>query len=313
MAFNLRDLVAALLAAGVFAGIVVPVLAQALAPLVLPALFVMVTLSFLALSTQPLGSLLRIDRILWQVALWQLVAVPLAVLAFCYLAGLSRELSSMLILTATAGSVFASPALAHLLEIDSRMALRSMVLSTILMPASLLVFWNLLQSETCELSFAGYALRVGVFLVLPVAIALLWRPFALGRSGRAQASLETAFQWGALAALLVFGIGIMDGVTARLVADPLRVLTYLLAATGLGVVVMAATTVVMVRHGLEPALTAGVLCTYRNVALSYAMLGELATPELSIYVAVAQVPTFATPLLIRCLRRPRRLERRSLA
>ena len=72
-----------------------------------------------------------------------------------------------MIVTACSGSLFASPALAALLDLDRRQALQCMVLSTLVMPLSLFVFLSVFHGGKVQIDLQVYALRILIYLLLP--------------------------------------------------------------------------------------------------------------------------------------------------
>ena len=291
-----------LLFAGVLYGLAFPSLSELAAPLLFPALFVLITFTMCRFASRPASVLFWPERSEWRMVAWQLCGVPTVVLAFGWWVDLPDELLAMLILSATAGSIFASPAIANLLELDNALAARCMVLSVMLTPLSIFVFFIPLADRAISLSLLVYLERSALFLLLPFTIAaVLW--WATRRQEKSRkAARENLFELGAILALTVFAVALMDGVTARLINDPQQVITYFLAALGFGFAVTALTVALFHRFGLTEALTGGMLGAFRNVGLSYAIIGEAGGHEIALYVAVAQFPTFILPFLIRLAR-----------
>jgi hypothetical protein len=54
----------------------------------------------------------------------------------------------------------------------------------------------------------------------------------------------------------------------------------------------------MHRFGRREAMTAGLLSSFRNVGLSYALVGDMVGPEIGLYVGVSMIPVFVAPLLL---------------
>ncbi len=293
-----RFLVAALMLSGIVLGVLLPRLSAAFEPLLLPALFLIVTFSLCLVATQPLGRLLRLRRTGARLLIWQLVVLPAAAWLVGLALGLSATLQMMLLLTASAGSLFASPAIANLLGLETWLSAKIMVLSTLLMPVSLIVFWTLSHGGVELLWLERYAGRVLIFLVLPILIAGAYRRYALQLDSGLRQRVEAKFGLAALLSLLAFGLGIMSGVAEALEADPAKLLSYLAVAIGFGLSALLVTSLAAWREGAQVALTFGMLNAYRNVGLSYAVVGFVAEQEIALYLAMSQLPVFATPLVI---------------
>ncbi len=63
--------------------------------------------------------------------------------------------------TACAGSLFASPALADLLGLNQRKALQCMVLSTFIMPFSYFLFLTMILHSSVQIDLADFVGRTG--------------------------------------------------------------------------------------------------------------------------------------------------------
>lgn len=205
----------------------------------------------------------------------------------------------MMIVTTTAGSVFASPAFAELLGLDRRLALQSMVLSTLFTPISLYLGLLVLLGSSVELQLWHYLERTGIFLALPILIFLAYRQVAIRLPARSKPGIELVARWAALFALLVFGLGVMADLSGVLHENPLKVVFYLGITTLMCAAMLAITTIVMFRFGLTAALTGGVLAAFRNVGLGFALIGDSINPDLDIYVGVSMLPLFLAPIVLR--------------
>lgn len=300
-----RQVAAGLLALGIGAGLVVPDLAHALAPAVLPALFCVILFSLVPFSRLPNGELFGVEAATLRIVLWQQFALPLLILAAAILGELPDSVLTLVLVTACAGSLFASPAYAELLDLDRRRALQCMVLSTFVMPLSLFVFLSAVHGPDVHLDVRAYLERAAIFLLLPFVLFALYRGFSGRLSAASSARMEVLSRWGTVFALIVFGIGMMSPVSVRLHEDPAQVLLYLLLATGLGIGMLFLTAIVMHRYGATEAMTAGVLSGFRNVGLGFALLGDMAGSELAVYVGISQIPTFLAPLAMRLVTAPR--------
>lgn len=107
----------------------------------------------------------------------------------------------------------------------------------------------------------------------------------------------------AVVGLLVFAIAVMDGVSALLADHPRRVLTYAAAVFGLNVGLQLLGTLAFLPRGLRTALTLGLTSGNGNLGLLLAALGDQASPEFQLFVAVAQFPIYLLPMVQRRLYR----------
>ena len=290
-----------LLAVGMIGALFVPSVSGLLAPYALNALFLVVCLSLISLVDSPRLDFLFMDRRTWIIVGWQQVVLPSIVLAIAILTEVPETTASLMIVTASAGSLFASPMLAGLLDLNRRRALQAMILSTLVMPATLYVFLTVLSGTHAELDLFEYSRRATVYLAIPVAV--LWVYAFITRFLRQEvvSHIAESSRWGSLIALLVFIVGIMQPVTQQLATNPNQILFYLSIVSMLSIGMYLLTVIVMYRFGIREAMTASVLSGFRNVGLCLALVGDMLGPELALYVGVSMFPVALAPAIIRLM------------
>ncbi len=99
--------------------------------------------------------------------------------------------------------------------------------------------------------------------------------------------------------LLLFAIGIMDGVGALLLAKPQQVLLYAATALGASLALQAVSFVAFAFLPRLSALTVGLVGGNNNMAVVWASLGAAATPELTLFFAVVQLPIYVLPAVLK--------------
>lgn len=284
-----------LLAGGVFSGLLLQGLAAALKPLLLPSIGVLLFLSVLRLDWTRVFAYARRPAAAGLATLWQLVASPLLVWGLATAIGLPPALIAALVLNAAASPVFSSTAFARLLGLDVELTVVVLTVTTLLLPLTLAPLALGLLSRETAIGAVDYALRVGLFLVLPLAAA--WAARRLFGETRID-SLDAALQGLIVIVLLVFAIAVMDGVTPRILSEGGTVLLYLTCAFALNLGFQAATPLIFRPMGPRPALSLGLVAGNRNMALVFAVTGAT-EPDLLLYLGVAQIPIYLSPLLTR--------------
>ena len=282
-----------LLAGGVFAGLLLQDLAAALRPLLIPSIGVLLMLSVLRLDWRRVLAYARRPLVTALATVWQLVVSPILVWAVAAGIGLSPALVAALVLNAAASPVMSVPAFARLLGLDVELTVVMLAATTLLLPVTLApMVFGLLSRETA-IDPVAYAARAGLLLALPMAAA--WAVRRLVGPARIE-SLDQPLQGLTVAVLLVFAIAVMDGVTARILAEGGTVLVYLAAAFALNLGFQASTALLFGRAGRRVAFSLGLVSGNRNMALAFAVAGAV-EPDLLLYLAVAQVPIYVSPLL----------------
>ena len=283
-------------------GLLFPALAELCLPYIFLALFFVVVFSMNSLEESPIEILRKIDTFTWTIVSWQMFIVPAIVTLLCVAMEAVPLVTMILLATTTAGSVFASPALVEMAGLNRRLAVRTMIISTVLMPFSLLVFGTMSDILPPDMSFETYRLHIVNYLIIPLIISHLFWKLKPIIGQRTSASLVRYMGFGSTFALMVFCIGVMSKIHVGDVIGSVDLFLYFVIAVGLSVVMYILTGILFARFGRVDSLTAGMLVANRNVALSFGLLAEVFPNEVMIYVAVSQFPIFLTPLVIRVYR-----------
>ena len=173
-----RQVACWLLMATIVAGFLVPGLSEFFHPFAFAALLCMIVLSLVPMGRMDFNEVFTLDSKVWQVVMWQLFVLPAIIVAAATLAKLSAPIITLMVTTASAGSLFASPTFAELLQVNKRKALQCMILSTFLMPASYFVFLTLVMHSDVHFDVIDYVQRCATFLVYPLGIFLVYMAFA---------------------------------------------------------------------------------------------------------------------------------------
>jgi hypothetical protein len=297
--FDSRLIVGLLLAATIFAGLTVDGLPQQFAPYTLQALFIMIVASLIPMARLRLEEIFSFEPDILRIVFWQLVVLPSIMLAATHMLKVSPVIVNLMAVTACAGSLFASPALADLLGLNQRKALQCMVLSTFTMPLSYFLFFSIVMHSAVQIELSEFIGRTGIFLMLPAAIFLFYSAFAEDMDEVVALRIEQGARWVTIAGLMVFGLGIIGPAAQMLDDEPARFATFLVVVTLLGASMAILTTIVMYRQGITNALTASIVSGFRNVGLGFVLIQGTATDETAAYVGISQIPIFLAPLVMR--------------
>ena len=288
----------AIMAAGVFVGLAAQPLAQVLRPLIMPAVWALLMLSMMRLDPQALTVVMRRPGRLVTVLLLMLVLSPLAMSALVASLPLSDGLRTALILTAGSSPLMSTPAIAMILGLDGALALAVLVSATLLIPLTLPIGALMLLGLDLGTDAGQLMLRLGGLVGSAAVVAFgLQRLFGRHRLDEAKASLDGVI----VALLMIFAVGLMDGITPRLFAEPLRMLfvTALSFAVYIGFMVLAAVLFELLWRDRLAALSAGLAFGCRNLAILIAVLPAGADADIMIYFALAQFPIYIMPSLMK--------------
>ncbi len=293
-----RSLACWILMATISIGFLVPGLSSFFAPFAFFALFCMIILSLVPMARLDVEDIFSLDWKVWQIVLWQLFVLPALILSAAVLLKLHVSLTMLLIVTASAGSLFASPTFAELLKLDRRKALQCMILSTFSMPISYFVFFELILHTHIYIDLPNFALRCSTFLILPMGPFLVYMGYARCIKKDLIEKIEGASRRLTILCLMVFGLGILGPAREMLFNEPYRFLMFLAIVSILGASMAYLTAVVMYRQGITDALTASIVSGFRNVGLGFVLLPGALSTETSAYIGISQIPIFLAPLVV---------------
>ncbi len=97
----------------------------------------------------------------------------------------------------------------------------------------------------------------------------------------------------------------MDGVTGRIVAEPIEAIGILLAAFSVSILFHGFSGLVFWRTGERIAISIALTSGSRNLVLMLVIIGDAMTPAFGLYVAIAQVPIYLMPAIIQTIWRTR--------
>ena len=262
-----------------------------------PAVALLMTLVLLRIDPAQVLAYLRRPWLVALLSAWVLLLCPLAAFAATRAAGMDGPLGAGVVLMAAAAGATTAPAFARLVGLDPEISLVVAVATTALVPLTAPPLALGLLGIDLAISVPGLMLRLGLIVGLPGLAALAIRR-VLGQARLAAAS--SAVDGAVVMVLVIFAFGVMDGVQARLLADPLWVLGGIAAATAAALGLNAATALLLAPWlGLRVGLAAGYLAGTRNQALFLATLPAGADPSVLLFFALGQVPMFLGPFLLR--------------
>lgn len=263
---------------------------------------VLMTLAYSRLDWSGIRTLFEKPILTAMILLWVLVAVPgLATVAGLALA-LPPILLTAIILNAIAPPITSSVPFCQLLNLDAELALRVTLIATLLMPVTVPASIFLLLGVAVDLDPAEFAARATVFIGLPLTLSWLIR-----HSARLMAGINHGpYAEGVMAfALMIIAIAIMDGVTARIVADPAEALAVLAAAFSISILFHGLSGLVFWRMGERTAISIALTGGSRNLVLMLVIIGDAMGPAFGLYVAIGQVPIYLMPAFIQSFWRAR--------
>jgi BASS family bile acid:Na+ symporter len=285
---------------GIFLGLLAPTLASLMKPLLIPGIIGPFLIALVRLDWARMADHLRRPSLTLPAVFCLLIAAPFLVHACLELLSLDPALHGYLVLMAAASPLMGSASLALIIGLDASLAVVLTILSTALLPVTLPPIALLLLGIDIRIGGGELMLRLGLLIGGCFLLALLIRRFLpVGFAARHAASLDGL----AIIGLLVFGIAIMDGVTALLLDRPEVILATALPVFGLNIGLQALTTLAFAWRGLPTALSIGLCSGNRNLGILLAAMADRVPVDFLIIVALGQLPIYTLPMLQRWLYR----------
>ncbi len=286
----------ALLGAGIFGGILVPPLARALHPTVSFDVIALMTLVLLRVDFAAALGHLRRPLLVAGVVAFLLLISPLLAWAAVSRLPLDPVVAGGVVLFATGCPVTSSPAFARLAGLDPELTLLATLAATLLLPLTAPPLATALAGIDLSLGLGGLMARLAVVVGVPMLLALLLRRvIGARRLTRLEGAIDGALVW----LLVLFGVGVMAGMTARLLHDPGWVIEAALAAFAVNFGLNLATAFAFAGFGRREAASVGLLSGNRSMALYLAVLPASADPRLALFLALCQFPLYLSPFLLR--------------
>ena len=285
-----------LLAVGIFGGVASPALAGAFRGVITPDVLLMTTLVLLRVDITGTITHLRRPLRLLAIVLFQLLACPVLVWAVVSVLRLDRGIADGMVIFATGCAATSAAAFARMVGLDPDLSLVATLATLALVPftAPPVALW--LLGVDLSIGTGAFMARLLVVVGLPLlaSAGLRWLigPRALARWAEA---VDGLLVW-----LVVFyGFAVMDGLGARMAADPVWVAQAVAAAFAVDYGLNVATTLALAPFGTRTAATAGLMSGNRNMALYLAVLPAAADPRIGLFFGLCQFPLFLSPFLLR--------------
>ncbi len=280
---------------GVLVGLFVPYLADSFQPLLIPALFVPLTLSLVRIETSQLRSSLLRWHWVALLSFWILILRPAAVSAMLQLFPLPAPIVKAVLITAAAPPVTACAAIAIFLGVDAAIVVAVTVATMLLVPLSLppMVYYLVdlqIKTELWQLS-----LHLALFIFAAFIVAALTKKCM----GQSRIHQNAAILDGTSVVFIgIFIIGIMHGVTDKFMQQPWYVLQLFVVSTLLVVGLYVFAAVLFWRLGPGTAMAIGLVSGNCNMGLMYLILVDQVTLDVLIFFAIGQIPMYFLPSLL---------------
>lgn len=281
-------------------GLLLPDLAAFLRPTITPLVWGLLTLAMIRTDWQGLRRLASQPIRVLAGFVFLMMGLGFVVAPVVQWLGLPAGLALSVSIMCLCPPITSAPALAPILGLNQPLSLVAAVAGLLLAPLTL---------PPLALHLLGLDLDIGVFALMGrlgglVGSALVFALVARRFLGPKRLhDLAPSFDGLGMVFLIVFAVAIFDGVTAKFLADPLYVLSFVLAAFAAHVAYQLIAVAAFSWMGRRDALTVGFLAGTRNMGLLLAVLPASTDPGLFLYIATTQFPIYIMPSLLRAIYR----------
>lgn len=284
------------------AGIVIGCLFQPLAELLRPTLafwvFLMLAVVLSRLEIQHALAHLRKPKIFLISLVWAFIAMPALFIAILQIFPQSPGINAVLIIYATSPPNFGGAALAFIMGLDGALTVATIFASTAIHPVITPLFTEIFAQNAIEISGADLAVRLAG-LIGGSSLAAWGLRAWLGAERRKAAT--GIFDGLNVIIMVVFAIALMDGIPARVIAQPSYSFALVVLATALHIGLNAITVAAFWITGRRRAYTFGYSHSGRNIAVVMSVLGSAAPDDAWLFFAMLQFPIYCLPMLLRPL------------
>lgn len=285
---------------GIVLGLLLPDLAAIARPWLMPTIFLLLLLTLLRADLPQVAALARRPLRLALVLAFLLVGTPLVVAGLLALLDVPPALAQAIVLYALSAPIMSAAALALMLGLNAVMALVCTILATLLAPFTLPPLALALTGLDLDIGAGALMLRLAVLVGGALAGAMVVRRLAGASALEARRDqIAGAF----VLLMLVFALSIMDSVVDRLASAPRDVAVYAAAAFAVNLGLQILGLAVLPWLGRDEGTAVVMMAGNRNMGVVIAALATPSDTDLFLFFALAQVPIFILPALLRPLYR----------
>jgi BASS family bile acid:Na+ symporter len=286
------------MASSVFVALILPDLASVFNPLLTPVIWGMLFLAMVRLDW--LTVKLSIGR--WRVSsialLWMLIGSPALMWACVMHLDVTPGIAIAMVLMASSAPLNSVPAIVMMMGLNGALALVVMIGATFLLPITMPVIAFEFMNIRLDMSAWEMAGRLTALLVSALIASISCRQF-IGTERITNWKIK--FDGVVVILLAIFAIAIMDGVSALLIKDPIRILTITFLSFVANALLQLIGFGLFKSIGLRDAMTFGFASGNRNMGIILAVLPASSDPDIMLYFALAQFPMYVYPGLLKPL------------
>jgi BASS family bile acid:Na+ symporter len=284
-------------------GLGLPQLASALRPFIPISIFVFIMLAFARANLPGLKVVATHPARLAGALAISAVAPPLVALAYLtspLAADIDPALRLGIALMAAAPPLMASPVYAQLLGFENSLALTVLVIGMAIAPLTAPVIATYLAGAEVPITPVQLAQRLALFIGGGMICGLILRRWAgVPRLTALKCELDGV----GVLMFFLFAIAAMDGVIDETLARPLFMLKLLALSTILAMITFLVGYLGLRGLGFNDRFSVSICVGLRNMGLLITPILSIAPKTTFLYFALAQIPVYVAPLMLRAAKR----------
>lgn len=274
-------------------GFLFPNISNTILPFLPQILFFLMFFTLLGINQKAL--LQKISSLsVWIYAVFQAGICCVLVTLLAYGFGARGDLLLAISALGATAPLFGSGAIVNAVGFDALLAMAKTISATLIMPLSLLIVLWVLGASGATLDFGLYFQRLLVYIVAPMGLAVVVRRLI---NADILANVYPKVARFNIILLLMFPLGLMGGFRASFDNSPFQALSLLGLASILAFGFYFFAYFLYLKKGKESAIIAALVCSGRNVLLTY----TIATPFLGVWflplIGALQLPMFTLPMI----------------
>ncbi len=280
---------------GVLVGLALPGLAALARPLLAPCVALILCVALVRVDWSLLAGYSRRPGLVGALTLWCMLASPVVTWILIGVLPLPESLATAIVLMAAAPPILGATGLALVLGLDGALAAVAGLASTCLTPLSVPPLALALLGLELDIGMVEFMLRLAAVIGGAIGLAALVRRLSDKEWLRTQTRrLDGLF----VVFMLIFAVGIMDGVTEVILSRPGQAVLWLGAAFVANPLLQAMGALAFAGLGRRRALTAGLLSGNCNMGVLLAALPAEGNFDIVLFFALAQLPMFMLPAVL---------------
>ena len=286
----------ALLFIGILVGLFIPVLPPILSPFLSIFIWLMLFITMLQCNWRRIVVILNRPFLIALIAIWLLLISPGIIFLAGYGLELDKKIIVLAVIWAAAPPLMGSPALCRFVGLDNSLSLGILMVTTIIAPFIMPFIVITGLGVDLQIGPMEMLLRLVLFVGSAFGLALTIQFTEVCLKGN---WVDPTLDLSLLMLLLLFAIGIVDGVTATFFKNPIFVIKLLVTAIILIIALHTFGTLIFIFLGRLPALTLGLSSGMRNMAILLGALPSSLNPDILLFLAIVQFPIYMAPVFLK--------------